>query len=258
MASATTQPARASGSNVLSGLERGIEGTNALAFAAGSLVQLRMTAADLASSIAHPSVTTGAHNASAIAIANIANFQPTAAHVQAALAKIVSDIAGAGEALSTHVTSTGARHSAAQISAAQAGSLAAGLLQDVLSVIAQRLDSAANQAQAAANAASAADGRAGTALTAAAGAQTSANIANTGVQAAAQAAAEAEARARSMFREILCSNRDADNLGQVVDPAGRIFVGIAPEVQNLNDGWRCTLRVLFRQPPFDPTQGGGG
>lgn len=54
--------------NVVSGGRQAEDATNfpARSFVAGSLVELRMTAADLVASIAHPSVNTGAHAASAI------------------------------------------------------------------------------------------------------------------------------------------------------------------------------------------------
>lgn len=62
---------RAVGQSLLTITERATEdGAKfpARAFVSGSLVELRMTAADLASSIAHPSVGTGAHAATAISV----------------------------------------------------------------------------------------------------------------------------------------------------------------------------------------------
>ena len=58
----------------------------ARAFVAGSLVELRMTAADLASSIAHPGVASGAHAASAIAVTPAGGISATT--VQAALVEL--------------------------------------------------------------------------------------------------------------------------------------------------------------------------
>ncbi len=62
---------RAVGQSLLTITERATEDASkfpARAFVPGSLVELRMTAADLASSIAHPSVSVGAHAATAISV----------------------------------------------------------------------------------------------------------------------------------------------------------------------------------------------
>ena len=61
----------------------------ARAFVAGSLVELRMTAADLASSIAHPSQGTGAHAATAVSVAPTGSVAAT--DVQAAIAELASE-----------------------------------------------------------------------------------------------------------------------------------------------------------------------
>lgn len=61
----------------------------ARAFNAGSLVELRMTAADLALSIAHPSVGTNAHAASAIAFTPVKTL--AAANVQAAIEELLTE-----------------------------------------------------------------------------------------------------------------------------------------------------------------------
>lgn len=81
----------------------------ARAFVAGSLVELRMTAADLASSIAHPSIGTGAHSASAIAVTPVGAIAST--NVQSALQELDSekaDLAATASALGGKVSLTGA------------------------------------------------------------------------------------------------------------------------------------------------------
>lgn len=61
----------------------------ARSFNAGSLVELRMTAADLALSIAHPSVGTNAHAATAIAFTPVKTL--AAANVQAAIEELLTE-----------------------------------------------------------------------------------------------------------------------------------------------------------------------
>lgn len=61
----------------------------ARAFVSGSLVELRMTAADIASSIAHPTIGSGAHAASAISFTPSGGL--TAATVEAALTELDSE-----------------------------------------------------------------------------------------------------------------------------------------------------------------------
>lgn len=81
----------------------------ARAFVAGSLVELRMTAADLASSIAHPGVASGAHAASAISVTPAGAIAAT--NVQAALQELdgeKADAAATASALSGKVSLTGA------------------------------------------------------------------------------------------------------------------------------------------------------
>lgn len=87
---------RAVGQSLLTITERATEDATkfpARAFAAGSLVELRMTAADLASSVAHPSANTGAHAASAISVAPGGDLGAT--NVQAALLELDSEKASA-------------------------------------------------------------------------------------------------------------------------------------------------------------------
>jgi hypothetical protein len=65
------QVQRAVGQSILTVMTRAVEDSAtfpARSFAAGSLVELRMTAADIASSIAHPSVNVNAHAATAISV----------------------------------------------------------------------------------------------------------------------------------------------------------------------------------------------
>lgn len=81
----------------------------ARAFVAGSLVELRMTAADLASSIAHPGVASGAHAASAISVTPAGAIAAT--NVQAALQELdgeKADAAATASALGGKVSLTGA------------------------------------------------------------------------------------------------------------------------------------------------------
>lgn len=83
---------RAVGQSLLTITERATEDAAkfpARAFVSGSLVELRMTAADLASSIAHPSVGSGAHAASAISFTPVGGL--TAATVEAALSELDTD-----------------------------------------------------------------------------------------------------------------------------------------------------------------------
>lgn len=83
---------RAVGQSLLTITERATEDAAkfpARAFVSGSLVELRMTAADLASSIAHPSVNTGAHAASAISFTPTGDL--TGATVEAALSELDSE-----------------------------------------------------------------------------------------------------------------------------------------------------------------------
>ena len=80
---------RAVGQSLLTITERATEDATkfpARSFVAGSLVELRMTAADLASSIAHPSVGTGAHAATAISVTPAGGI--SASTVQAALQEL--------------------------------------------------------------------------------------------------------------------------------------------------------------------------
>lgn len=83
---------RAVGQSLLTITERATEDAAkfpARAFVAGSLVELRMTAADLASSIAHPSQGTGAHAATAVSVAPTGSVAAT--DVQAAIAELASE-----------------------------------------------------------------------------------------------------------------------------------------------------------------------
>ena len=89
---------RAVGQSLLTITERATEDAAkfpARSFVAGSLVELRMTAADLASSIAHPSVGTGAHAATAISVTPAGGI--SAATVQAALQELDSEKADASD-----------------------------------------------------------------------------------------------------------------------------------------------------------------
>jgi len=89
---------RAVGQSLLTITERATEDATkfpARAFVAGSLVELRMTAADLASSIAHPSVGTGAHAATAISVTPAGGI--SAATVQAALQELDTEKANAAD-----------------------------------------------------------------------------------------------------------------------------------------------------------------
>lgn len=89
---------RAVGQSLLTITERATEDATkfpARAFVAGSLVELRMTAADLASSIAHPSVGTGAHAATAISVTPVGGI--SASTVQAALQEIDAEKANAAD-----------------------------------------------------------------------------------------------------------------------------------------------------------------
>jgi len=103
---------RAVGQSLLTITERATEDATkfpARAFVAGSLVELRMTAADLASSIAHPSVGTGAHAASAIIVAPVGGI--AASNVQEALQELDTEVATAlaGKASLGANTFTGAQ-----------------------------------------------------------------------------------------------------------------------------------------------------
>lgn len=83
---------RAVGQSLLTITERATEDATkfpARAFIAGSLVELRMTAFDLASSIAHPSLATGAHAATAVSVAPTGSIAAT--DVQAAIAELASE-----------------------------------------------------------------------------------------------------------------------------------------------------------------------
>jgi len=89
---------RAVGQSLLTITERATEDATkfpARSFVAGSLVELRMTAADLASSIAHPSVGTGAHAATAISVTPAGGI--SAGTVQAALQELDSEKASAAD-----------------------------------------------------------------------------------------------------------------------------------------------------------------
>lgn len=89
---------RAVGQSLLTITERATEDASkfpARAFVSGSLVELRMTAADLASSIAHPSVGVGAHAATAISVTPAGGI--SAATVQAALQELDSEKADASD-----------------------------------------------------------------------------------------------------------------------------------------------------------------
>lgn len=102
---------RAVGQSLLTITERATEDATkfpARAFVAGSLVELRMTAADLASSIAHPTVGTGAHAATAISVTPAGGI--SAATVQAALQELDSEKANASDVTTalTGKASTGA------------------------------------------------------------------------------------------------------------------------------------------------------
>lgn len=86
---------RAVGQSLLTITERATEDATkfpARAFVAGSLVELRMTAADLASSIAHPNISTGAHAATAISVTPAGGI--SAATVQAALQELDAEKVG--------------------------------------------------------------------------------------------------------------------------------------------------------------------
>ena len=103
---------RAVGQSLLTITERATEDATkfpARAFVAGSLVELRMTAADLAVSIAHPSLATGAHAASAISVTPAGAIASTT--VQAALQELDAEKAVAADvtlALNGKVGLTGA------------------------------------------------------------------------------------------------------------------------------------------------------
>lgn len=89
---------RAVGQSLLTITERATEDATkfpARSFVAGSLVELRMTAADLASSIAHPSVGTGAHAATAISVTAAGGISATT--VQAALQELDTEKANAAD-----------------------------------------------------------------------------------------------------------------------------------------------------------------
>ena len=89
---------RAVGQSLLTITERATEDATkfpARSFVAGSLVELRMTAADLAASIAHPSVGTGAHAATAISVTPAGGI--SAATVQAALQELDTEKANAAD-----------------------------------------------------------------------------------------------------------------------------------------------------------------
>lgn len=89
---------RAVGQSLLTITERATEDATkfpARSFVAGSLVELRMTAADLASSIAHPSVNTGAHAATAISVTPAGSI--SASTVQEALQQLDTDKAVASD-----------------------------------------------------------------------------------------------------------------------------------------------------------------
>lgn len=89
---------RAVGQSLLTITERATEDATkfpARSFVAGSLVELRMTAADLAASIAHPSVGTGAHAAAAISVTPAGGI--SAATVQAALQELDTEKANAAD-----------------------------------------------------------------------------------------------------------------------------------------------------------------
>lgn len=89
---------RAVGQSLLTITERATEDATkfpARAFVAGSLVELRMTAADLAASIAHPSVGTGAHAATAISVTPAGGISATT--VQAALQELDTEKANASD-----------------------------------------------------------------------------------------------------------------------------------------------------------------
>lgn len=106
------QVQRAVGQSLLTILARATEDAAkfpARAFVAGSLVELRMTAADLAASIAHPGIATGAHPASAIAVTPVGAIAST--NMQAALQELDSekaDSAATASALGGKVSLTGA------------------------------------------------------------------------------------------------------------------------------------------------------
>lgn len=89
---------RAVGQSLLTITERATEDATkfpARSFVAGSLVELRMTAADLASSIAHPSVGTGAHAATAISVTPAGGI--SASTVQAAIEELDAEKAAASD-----------------------------------------------------------------------------------------------------------------------------------------------------------------
>lgn len=89
---------RAVGQSLLTITDRATEDATkfpARSFVAGSLVELRMTAADLASSIAHPSVGTGAHAATAISVTPAGGI--SASTVQAAIEELDSEKAAASD-----------------------------------------------------------------------------------------------------------------------------------------------------------------
>jgi len=81
--------ARTAGSDVLSTLTRGQEGTTARAWNAGDVVELRMTAQLVEDAMGHAAQTTGAHAASAIAFSPTGGLGST--NVQAALAELDSE-----------------------------------------------------------------------------------------------------------------------------------------------------------------------
>lgn len=85
---------------------RAREGTVASTFASGAIVSLRLTAAVIESTLAHPDTTTGAHAASAISYAGSTNLAAT--NVEAALDELDTEKEAAGTASSTMSTHTGA------------------------------------------------------------------------------------------------------------------------------------------------------
>lgn len=87
---------RAVGQSILTITNRATEDASkfpARAFVAGSLVELRMTAADLAATLGHPAETNGAHIAQAITFAPSGNIAAT--NVQAALQELDAEKAPA-------------------------------------------------------------------------------------------------------------------------------------------------------------------
>lgn len=92
--------ARASGSDVMT-VVRAWEGTTALAWNIGDVVSQRITAALVTASIAHPTVATDAHAASAIQVTPVGGIAST--DVQAALAELDTEKVTAAQVAASSV-----------------------------------------------------------------------------------------------------------------------------------------------------------